>query len=97
MEQAEKDIEPKMEVQQTYQRLELKNKQLTELSDAMKTYSPSDELKKKYAEEARLAALEAKKFRDEILKRMDEEFERKKREEREREEERKRKLEEHYK
>ena len=96
-EQAEKDIKPKVETEQTYKRLELKEKQLGELSDAMKTYSPSEELKKKYAEEARLAALEAQKFRDDILRRLQEELERKKREEKEKEEEKQRKMAEHYK
>ena len=67
-----------------------------EVSDAMQTYSPSEEMKKKYAEEARLAALEAKRFRDEVLRRMQDDFERKKREEMEKEAEKKRKLEEHY-
>ena len=35
VEQAEKDIKPKMETEQTYKRLELKERQLGELSDAM--------------------------------------------------------------
>jgi len=97
VDQAEKDIVPRKEIEQTHQRLELKEKQLGELSDAMKTYSPSEEMKKKYAEEARLAALEAERFRNDVLRRMEEEFERKKREEKEREEEKKKKLAEHYK
>lgn len=97
MEQAEKDIVPKMEITQTHQRLDLKEKQLQELSDAMQTYNPKDEIKKKYAEEARLAALEARKFRDEVLRKMQEEFERRKREEEQRDAEKKRKMEEHYK
>ena len=97
VEQAEKDIKPKTETEQTYKRLELKERQLGELSDAMQTYSPSEELKKKYLEEARLAVLEAQKFRDDILKRMQEELERKKREEKEKEEEKQRKMAEHFK
>ena len=96
-EQAEKDMLPKLEVEQTYQRLDMKTKQLNELSDAMKTYSPSEEIAKKYAEEARMAALEAQKFKDEVLRRIEEEMERLKKLEREREAEKKRKLAEHYK
>ncbi|KAH3750553.1 hypothetical protein DPMN_185080 [Dreissena polymorpha] len=96
VQQAEKDITPKMEIQQTHQRLELKGKQLQELSDAMQAYSPSEEMKQKYAEEARLAALEAERFRNEVLRKMEEEFARRKKEEEEREAEKQRKLEEHY-
>lgn len=97
IEQAEKDITPRMETTQTHQRLELKEKQLQELSDAMQTYNPKDEIKKKYAEDARLAALEAQRFRDEILRKMQAEFEKRKKEEEERENEKKRKLEANYK
>lgn len=86
-----------METTQTHQRLELKEKQLQELSDAMQTYNPKDEIKKKYAEEARLAALEAQRFRDEILRKMQAEFEKRKKEEEERENEKKRKMEANYK
>ena len=87
---------PKMEVEQTYQRLDMKTKQLNELADAMKTYSPSEEIAKKYAEEARLAALEAQKFRDEVLRKIEEEMARRKKIEKEKEDEKKRKLAEHY-
>ena len=95
-EQAEKDMLPKLEVEQTYQRLDMKTKQLNELADAMKTYSPSEEIVKKYAEEARLAALEAQKFRDEVLRKIEEEMARRKKLEKEKEEEKKKKLAEHY-
>ena len=87
---------PKLEVQQTYQRLDMKTKQLNELADAMKTYSPSEEITKKYAEEARMAALEAQKFKDEVLRRIEQEMERLKKLEKEKEEEKKRRLAEHY-
>jgi len=95
--QAEKNVTPEVECQQTYKRLALKEKQLTELSDAMTVYTPSEKLKKKYAEEAKMAALQARQFKDDVLRKMQAEFEQRKREEKEKEEARKRKLEEHYK
>lgn len=64
--QAEKDVTPQMEIQQTHARLDLKEKQLHEMSDAMRKYSPSEEMYKKYEEEARLAAEEAKRYKNEV-------------------------------
>lgn len=90
--QAEKETTPQQEVQQMYARLELKEKQLQELADAMKRYSPSEELYKQYQEEARLAMEEAKHYKNSIMKKMQEELERRKAEEKQREEERKRAL-----
>lgn len=90
--QAEKETTPQQEVQQMYARLELKEKQLQELADAMKKYSPSEELYKQYQEEARLAMEEANYFKNDVMKQMQEELERRKAEEKRREEERKRAL-----
>jgi len=97
LEQAEKETTPQQKIQETHARLQLKEKQLNELAEAMKQYSPKDVLYKKYQEDAHLATDEAKRYRDDVWKKMQEEFERRKAEQRERENEKQRKLMEQFK
>jgi uncharacterized protein YeaO (DUF488 family) len=96
LEKAEQDVSPQQEIKQTHDRLNLKEKQLQELADAMKTFSPSDELQKQYAEQAKLAAEEARKYKEDMYRKLQEELERRKEEQRLAEEERKRKMLEKY-
>lgn len=90
--QAEKQTTPQLEVQQTHARLSLKEKQLGDLADAMRKYSPTEALTKQYEAEARKAAEEARKYKEDVMKKMQAELERRKREQKEREEERKSKI-----
>jgi uncharacterized coiled-coil DUF342 family protein len=61
--QAEKEVLPQQEISDTNERLNLKEKQLKEIAEAMRSFSPVDELKKKYAQEAKEAMDEAEKYR----------------------------------
>lgn len=97
MEQAEKDVRPITETKQTHQRLELREKQLQELSDAMQTYNPKEEIRQKYAKDSEKASIEFQKFKGDVMFRMQEDFEKRKKEEEERETEKRSKMEEHYK
>ncbi|XP_062603182.1 uncharacterized protein LOC134264959 [Saccostrea cucullata] len=97
LERAEQDVSPQQEIKQTHDRLNLKEKQLHELADAMKTFSPAEELHKQYAEQAKMAADEAKKYKEDMYRKLQEELERRKEEQRLAEEERKRKMLEKYK
>ena len=90
--QAEREVLPQQEIEDTNERLKLKEKQLREIAEAMRSYSPVDELKKKYELEAREAAAEAEKYLRGVMKKMQEELERRKAEQKKREEERKRKM-----
>merc|ERR1712156_962 len=80
------------EIKETNARLTLKDKQLQELAEAMKRYSPVDELKKKYAGDARKVREEMEKFKKDTLNKMQKELDRRKEEQRKREEERKQKM-----
>lgn len=91
--QAEREVLPQQEIEDTNERLKLKEKQLKEIAEAMRNYSPVDELRKKYELEAKEAAAEAEKYRREVMKKMQDELERRKAEQKKREEERKRKME----
>ena len=51
--QAEQEVTPQQEINQTHQRLQMKEKQLQELADAMRSYSPTEELYKQYEEQVR--------------------------------------------
>lgn len=93
MERAEQEVSPQQEIQQTHQRLNLKEKQLQELADAMKTFSPAEQ----YAEQAKLASEEARKYKEDMYRKLQEELARRKEEQRLAEEERKRKMLEKYK
>lgn len=97
LERAEQEVSPQQEIQQTHQRLNLKEKQLQELADAMKTFSPAEELNKQYAEQAKLASEEARKYKEDMYRKLQEELARRKEEQRLAEEERKRKMLEKYK
>lgn len=97
MEQAEKDMRPVTETKQTHQRLELREKQLQELSGAMQTYNPKEEIRQKYAQDAEKASREFQRFKEDVMCRVQEDFEKRKKEEEERETEKRRKMEEHYK
>merc|ERR1712039_891295 len=91
-EKAEKDLLPEFEIKETNARLTLKDKQLQELAEAMKRCSPVDELKKKYAEDARKVREEMEKFKKDTLNKMQKELDKRKEEQRKREEERKQKM-----
>ena len=97
LERAEQEVSPQQVIQQTHQRLNLKEKQLQELADAMKTFSPTEELHKQYAEQAKLASEEARKYKEDMYRKLQEELARRKEEQRLAEEERKRKMLEKYK
>lgn len=90
-------MSPQQEIQQTHQRLNLKEKQLQELADAMKTFSPAEELNKQYAEQAKLTSEEARKYKEDMYRKLQEELARRKEEQQLAEEERKRKMLEKYK
>lgn len=94
---AEKDLLPRLEIEETNARLLLREKQLKELADAMKTLTPVDELTQQYANDAQKAEEEAKRYREEMLKRMQEEMEEKKRKLAEEEEAKRRKMEQDFK
>ena len=83
--QAEKEVLPQQEIQDTNARLELKEKQLKEIAEAMRSYSPVEELRKKYELEAKQAKEEAEKYRRDVMKKMQEELERRKAEQKKRE------------
>lgn len=97
LEQAEKEMTPQQKIHETHARLNLKDKQLNELADAMKQYSPKDALYKKYQEDAKLAKDEARRYHDDVFKKMQEEYERRRAEQKQREEEKQRKLMEQFK
>ena len=63
-----------------------------ELADAMRKFSPVDELRKKYAEEAKKAKEEMDCYKKEVLSKMKKELDRQKEEQRKREEERRQKM-----
>merc|ERR1711874_152948 len=90
-EKAERDLRPELDITETNARLELKEKQLQELAEAMKKFSPVDELKKKYADDAKKVKEELEKFKKDIMNKMQKELERRKEEQKKREEERKQK------
>lgn len=90
--QAETSIAPELEIRQNHARLDLREKQMTEMSEAMRTLSPSQELIKRYEEEARAAKREAAEYKVRVLKQLEDELARQKEERRRQEEERKRKL-----
>ncbi|GFO26753.1 cytadherence high molecular weight protein 2 [Plakobranchus ocellatus] len=92
VDKAEKDILPELDISETNSRLELKEKQLQELADAMRKFSPVDELRKKYAEEAKRAKDEMERYKKEVLSKMKKELDRQKEEQRKREEERRHKM-----
>merc|ERR1711874_636823 len=91
-EKAERDLRPELDITETNARLELKEKQLQELAEAMKKFSPVDELKKKYADDAKKVKEELEKFKKDIMNKMQKELERRKEEQKKREEERKQKM-----
>ena len=49
----EQELLPQLDIEHTHEKLELKSRQLTELAEAMKRYSPKDELVKQYEEVSR--------------------------------------------
>ena len=53
IDQAERRIEPYLNVEHTNSRLALREKQLQELNDAMRNLNPKDVLLEQYAEEVR--------------------------------------------
>ena len=92
LERTEKEISPQLEVQQTNARLELKERQLRDLADAFRKFSPADALTRKYEDEANEAAADAKRYRDTTVQRMNEELEKMKSEQKQREDERRAKM-----
>lgn len=90
--QAEKEVTPQQDIEQTHARLKLKEKQLQELADAMKKYSPTEALHKRYLEDAKLAAEEAERYKNDVLRKMREDLERRMAEQKRLEEERRKKL-----
>ena len=89
---AEKDLLPQLEIEETNARLSLREKQLKELADAMKRLTPEEELHKQYADDAQKAEEEAKKYKDDNFRRMQEEMDERKRKMLEEEERKKRKM-----
>lgn len=92
VERAVKNLLPELDIAETYRRLDLKDKQLQELAAAMRKYSPVDDLRKKYEEEAKKNRDEMEKFKRDVLNKMQKELERQKEERRKREEQRKAQL-----
>lgn len=92
VDRAVKNILPELDIAETNARLDLKDKQLQELAAAMRKYSPVDELRKKYEEEARKNREEMEKFKKDVINKMQKELERQKEERRKREEQRKNQL-----
>ena len=74
----------------------LKEKQLRELAEAMRTLSPEEALGLQYEDQARKAAEEAARYNEETVARMREEMERAKAERLRREEERKRDMQQKF-
>ncbi|CAH1789583.1 unnamed protein product [Owenia fusiformis] len=89
---AERDTARHLQAKHTNSRLELKEKQLRELADAMKIYTPEEKLQEEYAERAKQAAEEAKRYREETLRKMNDNLKHMKDEAEKKEGERKRKL-----
>ena len=90
--QAEKDLLPYLDVEEMNSRFTLKERQLQEIADSMKSLNPKDVLIQQYENEARQAAEEAQKHRDSKLKQMHEEMERLKAERLRKEDEKKKKM-----
>lgn len=89
--QAERDILPFINVDQSEARLLMKERHLAELSDLMKKHSQKPELVKQYEADAEHAREQARRFA-EIARKSREEFERMKAKKRQLAEERKRAL-----
>ncbi|XP_078608959.1 uncharacterized protein LOC144880579 isoform X5 [Branchiostoma floridae x Branchiostoma japonicum] len=91
--EAEKDVLPSLQIDHAHARLELREKQLKELADAMKNLSPEQAaLIEEYAQDAEKAAEAARDFRETKMKELNQQMEKIKEEKRRKEEERKRKL-----
>ncbi|CAH1270801.1 Hypp4442 [Branchiostoma lanceolatum] len=91
--EAEKDVLPSLQIDHAHARLELREKQLKELADAMKNLSPEQAaLIEEYAQDAEKAAEAARDFRETKMKELNQEMERIKEEKRRKEEDRKKKL-----
>lgn len=90
---ADKDILPQLEIEDTNSRLLLREKQLNDLADAMKKLTPAEELQQQYTEDAKKAEEEAKRYQDEVLRKMREEMEEKRKKMQEDEERKRRKME----
>ena len=89
---AEKILLPRLDIEETNARLSLKEKQLKDLAEAMRTLNPVEALAHQYEEDAKKAEEEARRYREETLRKMNEELERQKREMTDKEEEKKRKM-----
>ena len=93
---AEKELAPQAEVDQMNARLQLKEKQLRELADAMRNLSPEEALALQYDEQARRAAEEARRYNEDIARKVHEEMEKAKAEKLRKEEEKKRNMEKQF-
>ena len=92
VERAEKNLLPRLDIEETNARLTLKEKQLKDLAEAMRTLTPVEALSQQYEEDARKAEEEARRYRDDILKKMNQELELQKKNITDSEEEKKRKM-----
>jgi len=89
---AEKDIQPRIAIEHANARLAMKERQLGELSDAMRRLDPRDVLIEQYETAAAEAAREARIYRDETLREMQQQADREKQRMDQEGDERKRKM-----
>ena len=70
IERAEKDMAPQVLISHASDRLELKERQLRELAEAMRRLDPRNSAIEDFEREAAAAAAEAKAYREKTLKEM---------------------------